>query len=123
MPHSTLNPAELHDPIPMGYSHTAAVPAGAELVLVAGQYASTVDGSVVSTDFAAQVRQTFANVGVALAAHGLDLSHVVQLYLDLGGVIRHNHHDVVEALGSRITAQHRKKILRNRPRTSADRPG
>lgn len=79
MTHATLNPEGLHDPVPFGYSHTATVPAGAELVLVAGQYGSGPDGAVVSADFAEQVRQTFRNVGVALAAHGLDLSHVVQL--------------------------------------------
>ena len=79
MPHTVLNPAELHDPIPFGYSHTASVPPGTELVLVAGQYGSSKDGAVVSTVFAEQVRHAFRNLGVALAAHRLDLSHVVQL--------------------------------------------
>ncbi|NYI03829.1 RidA family protein [Allostreptomyces psammosilenae] len=79
MAHAIVNPDGLHDPVPFGYSHTAAVPAGTELVLVAGQYGSGPDGSVVSTDFAEQVKQTFHNIGVALAAHGLDLGHVVQL--------------------------------------------
>ncbi|MFI8522400.1 RidA family protein [Streptomyces sp. NPDC085481] len=69
----------MHDPAPFGYSHTATVPAGTELVLIAGQYGSGPDGAVVSTDFSEQVEQAFRNVGVALAAHGLDLSHVVQL--------------------------------------------
>jgi enamine deaminase RidA (YjgF/YER057c/UK114 family) len=74
-----VNPAGLHDPVPFGYSHTVAVPAGRELVLVAGQYGSGADGALVSTDFAAQVERAFQNLGVALGAHGLDLSHVVQL--------------------------------------------
>jgi enamine deaminase RidA (YjgF/YER057c/UK114 family) len=79
MSHTIINPDGLHDPIPFGYSHTAAIPAGAELVLVAGQYGSGPDGMVVSADFAAQVEQAFRNLSVALAAHELDLSHVVQL--------------------------------------------
>ncbi|MFD5319080.1 RidA family protein [Streptomyces sp. NPDC127098] len=79
MAHTIVNPADLHDPVPFGYSHTAAVPAGTELVLVAGQYGSGPDGAVVSNDFTQQVKQTFHNLGVALAAHGLDLGHVVQL--------------------------------------------
>ncbi|HWJ67625.1 MAG TPA: RidA family protein [Nocardioides sp.] len=79
MSHTFVNPAGLHDPVPFGYSHTAVVPAGAELVFVSGQYGSGSDGEVVSTDFAAQVTQAFTNLEVALAAHGLDLSHVVQL--------------------------------------------
>lgn len=79
MAHAIVNPNGLHDPTPFGYSHTAAVPAGADLVLVAGQYGSGPDGAVVSTDFTQQVKQAFHNIGVALAAHELDVSHVVQL--------------------------------------------
>jgi enamine deaminase RidA (YjgF/YER057c/UK114 family) len=79
MSHAIVNPDGLHDPVPFGYSHTATVPAGTELVLVAGQYGSNTDGAVVSPDFAEQVQQAFHNLGVALAAHGLGLSHVVQL--------------------------------------------
>jgi enamine deaminase RidA (YjgF/YER057c/UK114 family) len=79
MSHAIVNPDGLHDPVPFGYSHTASVPAGKELVFVAGQYGSGPDGAVVSTDFTEQVQQAFRNVGVALAAHGLDLGHVVQL--------------------------------------------
>ncbi|MBW0117225.1 RidA family protein [Pseudonocardia abyssalis] len=79
MSHTVVNPDGLHDPVPFGYSHTAVIPAGAELVLVAGQYGSGADGAVVSPEFGDQVRQAFHNLGVALAAHGLDLGHVVQL--------------------------------------------
>lgn len=79
MAHAIVNPAGLHDPVPFGYSHTAAVPAGAELVLVAGQYGSGLDGAVVSADFGEQVAQAFRNVGTALAAHGLGLGDVVRL--------------------------------------------
>jgi len=79
MSHTIVNPDGLHDSLPFGYSHTAAIPAGTELVFVAGQYGSNLDGMVVSADFAGQVKQAFHNLSVALAAHGLDLSHVVQL--------------------------------------------
>ncbi|MGW8768958.1 RidA family protein [Streptomyces sp. NPDC055815] len=79
MAHALINPEGLHDPVPFGYSHTAAVPVGTELVLISGQYGSGPDGAVVSTDFTEQVKQAFRNIGVALAAHGLDLGHVVQL--------------------------------------------
>lgn len=73
------NPAGLHDPIPFGYQHTAAVAPGSGLVLVAGQYGSAPHGGVVSAEFDEQVRQAFGNVATALAAHGLELSHVVGL--------------------------------------------
>ena len=79
MTHAILNPAGLHNPVPWGYSHSASVPANTELVFVSGQYASSPEGAVVSNDFGEQVKQAFDNVALALAAHGLDLSHVVQL--------------------------------------------
>jgi enamine deaminase RidA (YjgF/YER057c/UK114 family) len=79
MPHTFVNPEDLHNPVPFGYSHTASIPPGTGLVLIAGQYGSKADGTVISPNFAEQVRQAFRNLGVALAAHGLDLSHVVQL--------------------------------------------
>lgn len=76
---SIVNPTELHDPTAFGYSHTVAIPAGADMVLVAGQYGSGAHGEVLSEDFAEQVAQTFRNLGTALAAHGLGLGNVVQL--------------------------------------------
>ncbi|MXM65146.1 hypothetical protein GR925_17275 [Streptomyces sp. HUCO-GS316] len=79
MAHTIVNPDGLHDPGPFGYSHTAGVPAGTELVFVSGQYGSGPDGMVVSNDFNEQVQQAFSNLGTALAAHGLDLTDVVQL--------------------------------------------
>jgi enamine deaminase RidA (YjgF/YER057c/UK114 family) len=79
MAHTTINPDGLHNPVPFGYSHTAAVPAGAELVFVSGQYGSGDDGRVTSAEFADQVKQAFSNLDTALAAHGLNLSNVVQL--------------------------------------------
>ncbi|MFI6569608.1 RidA family protein [Nocardia fluminea] len=78
-PHALVNPDGLHDPTPFGYSHTAVIPAGTELVLVSGQYGSRPDGAVVSPDFTEQVDQAFRNIATALAAHDLTLAHVVQL--------------------------------------------
>ena len=59
MSHAIVNPDGLHDPVPFGYSHTAAIAAGTDLVLVSGQYGSGPDGAVVSTEFAEQVQQAF----------------------------------------------------------------
>ncbi|HVI59620.1 MAG TPA: RidA family protein [Luteimonas sp.] len=61
------NPPGLYDPAPNGYSHVARLAPGTRCVLVAGQGGERVDGSL-SPDFRDQVRQAFANLGVALAA-------------------------------------------------------
>jgi enamine deaminase RidA (YjgF/YER057c/UK114 family) len=55
------------------------VTAGRDLVFVAGQYASSTDGRVVSPTFVDQVHRALDNLGVALAAHELTLADVVQI--------------------------------------------
>ena len=79
MPHSILNPTDLHNPAPFGYSHTARIPAGMGLLFISGQYASRTDGTVISAVFGEQVQHAFRNLDIALAAYGLGLSDVVQL--------------------------------------------
>ena len=64
-----LNPRDVHAPVGP-YSHTAVVPAGTELVFVAGQVGMSPDGSVPGA-FAEQAELTFANLRACLAAHGL----------------------------------------------------
>ncbi|TDC93560.1 RidA family protein [Actinomadura sp. 7K507] len=94
MPHSISNPSGLHKPAT--YSHVAT--ASGELVFIAGQYASDGNGQVVSTDFAEQVRQSFANLRTALASVGLDFEHVVQLR---SHIVAHDS-DKLAVLGKRI---------------------
>lgn len=88
-----VNPPGLHDPTTFGYSHTASAPAG-ELVFIAGQYGSDETGQTSSTDFASQVEQSFANLGTALHAVGLDYADVVRI----GTFIVDHDHDKFEAL-------------------------
>lgn len=72
-----LNPSDL--PTPPGYTQVVVARPG-RTVYVAGQVALDRDGRLVGEgDFLAQCRQTFANVGRALAAAGADFSHVVKL--------------------------------------------
>jgi enamine deaminase RidA (YjgF/YER057c/UK114 family) len=77
MSHTIINPATLHDPVGFGYSHVATT--SGEIVFIAGQYASDDTGQVVPGDFRAQVAKSLENLGKALAAVGLDYSHVVRV--------------------------------------------
>jgi 2-iminobutanoate/2-iminopropanoate deaminase len=72
-----VNPPDVHPPAGP-YSHTAAVPAGAELVFVAGQVGMTRDGAVPAA-FGEQAELAFRNVRACLAAHGLGVAAVVKL--------------------------------------------
>lgn len=79
MTSTITNPTGLHDPTRFGYSHVATVPAGSELVLVAGQYGSDGSGQTTSPDFADQVARSFVNLGTALEAAGVGYADVVQI--------------------------------------------
>jgi enamine deaminase RidA (YjgF/YER057c/UK114 family) len=72
-----INPEGLYDPSSNAYTHIAVVPAGQTLVFVSGQGGETADGSL-APDFRTQLRQAFANLGIALAAQGLTLQDVIK---------------------------------------------
>lgn len=64
---------------PLGlYSHVSRAKSG-DLVFIAGQVATAPDGSIVGVgDFAAQMRQVFANLGTALEAAGASFADVAK---------------------------------------------
>jgi|SRR5579864_4658884 len=71
------NPSTIHKPL--GYSHVAEI-ANGRLIYVAGQVALDADGALVGKDdYAAQVRQVFANLAAALSAVGATFHDVVKL--------------------------------------------
>ena len=65
-------------PTPAGYSHAVITDPGARLVLTSGQIGLTADGTV-AEGWEAQTRQTFVNLGIALAAAGASWANVVKL--------------------------------------------
>ncbi len=70
-----LNPEGMRAPAGM-YSHLARVPAGAQLIVVAGQVGMGPDET--PGDFEDQCAQAFANVGAALDAAGTGWTDVIQ---------------------------------------------
>ncbi len=73
-----VNPPDVH--VPTGYSHTAVVPAGTDLVFLSGQVGIRPDGSTPPT-LAEQSEQMFDNMAAALRVHGLDASSLIKLTL------------------------------------------
>lgn len=73
-----LNPATLHDPTPNGYSTAVIAPAGGRLAFVSGQGGQDAQGAL-APDFAAQVRQAYANLAAVLEAMGAAPAQVVKL--------------------------------------------
>lgn len=103
-----VNPPTLGDPTPNGYSTAVIVPAGARLAYVSGQGGQDSTGAL-SPDFAAQVKQAYANLRAALDALGARPDQVAKLTVfvvdhDMAklGVLTQN---VKEMFGETLPAQ------------------
>ena len=75
---SIVNPPNLGDPNPNGYSTAVIVPAGARIAYISGQGGQDSTGGL-SPDFAAQVKQAYANLGAALDGIGARPDQVAKL--------------------------------------------
>lgn len=73
-----VNPKNLYDPSPNGYSAAVIVPNGAKIAYISGQGGQDSTGGL-SPDFAVQVKQAYANLGAALDALGAKPDQVAKL--------------------------------------------
>ncbi|QHG69144.1 RidA family protein [Ensifer adhaerens] len=73
-----VNPKNLYDPTPHGYSTAVIVPAGARVAYISGQGGQDSTGGL-SPDFAVQVKQAYANLGAALEGLGARPDQVAKL--------------------------------------------
>ena len=74
-----LNPPGFFDPSHYGFTHVVTVPANTTLIYIAGQLGMHETGNLVAADFAAQLKQAFANLRAALAAVGATPEDVVKI--------------------------------------------
>jgi enamine deaminase RidA (YjgF/YER057c/UK114 family) len=75
---TVVNPKNLYDPTPHGYSTAVIVPAGARVAYISGQGGQDSTGGL-SPDFAVQVKQAYANLGAALEGLGARPDQVAKL--------------------------------------------
>lgn len=73
-----VNPKNLYDPTPNGYSTAVIVPREARLAYISGQGGQDSTGAL-SPDFAVQVEQAYANLRTALDALGARPDQVAKL--------------------------------------------
>lgn len=103
-----VNPKNLYDPTPNGYSTAVIVPAGAKVAYISGQGGQDSTGGL-SPDFAVQVKQAYANLRAALEGIGAKPDQVAKLTVfvvdhDMSklGVLTQN---VKEMFGDTLPAQ------------------
>jgi enamine deaminase RidA (YjgF/YER057c/UK114 family) len=73
-----VNPQNLYDPSPNGYSTAVITPRGGRLAYISGQGGQDSAGGL-SPDFAVQVKQAYANLRTALDALGAKPDQVAKL--------------------------------------------
>ncbi|OCP02882.1 MULTISPECIES: RidA family protein [unclassified Ensifer] len=73
-----VNPRNLYDPTPNGYSTAVIVPREARLAYISGQGGQDSTGGL-SPDFAVQVKQAYANLAAALDGLGARRDQVAKL--------------------------------------------
>jgi enamine deaminase RidA (YjgF/YER057c/UK114 family) len=73
-----INPKNLYDPTPNGYSTVVVTPPNARVAYISGQGGADHTGAY-SPDFAAQVQQAYANLQTALDSIGAKPSQVAKL--------------------------------------------
>ena len=103
-----VNPKNLYDPSPNGYSTAVITPPGARVAYISGQGGQDSTGGL-SPDFAAQVKQAYANLRTALEGIGAKPDQVAKLTVfvvdhDMSklGVLTQN---VKEMFGDALPAQ------------------
>lgn len=103
-----VNPKNLHDPSPNGYSTAVITPPGARVAYISGQGGQDSTGAL-SPDFAVQVKQAYANLRTALDGLGARPDQVAKLTVfvvdhDMSklGVLTEN---VKEMFGETLPAQ------------------
>ncbi len=75
---TVVNPRNLYDPTPNGYSTAVIVPGGARVAYISGQGGQDSTGAL-SPDFAVQVEQAYANLRTAIEALGARPDRVAKL--------------------------------------------
>ncbi len=79
MKREAVNPSELYEAVPFGFSH-AIESEGGRMLHLAGQVAWDAEANLVGEgDMAAQAAQAFANLTAVLAARGATAANVVRL--------------------------------------------
>jgi enamine deaminase RidA (YjgF/YER057c/UK114 family) len=103
-----VNPKNLYDPTPNGYSTAVIAPREGRVAYISGQGGQDSTGAL-SPDFATQVKQAYANLGAALEGIGAKPNQVAKLTIfvvdhDMSklGVLTQN---VKEMFGEALPAQ------------------
>ncbi|PWN71906.1 RidA family protein [Chryseobacterium phosphatilyticum] len=96
-----INPKELFNPGPYGFSHSISVESPFQMCFISGQSGGVGEHHVLAPDFQTQVKDALENLKIVLQSHSMTFDHVLKITLL---IVDHNQ----EKLG--IWAEEAKKV-------------
>ncbi|MGE8536469.1 MAG: RidA family protein [Chryseobacterium sp.] len=76
-----INPAELFNPGPYGFSHSISVKSPFQMCFISGQSGGTGENHLLADDFKIQVQNALKNLKIVLQSHSMTFDNVVKITL------------------------------------------
>lgn len=80
-PPQLINPAELFNPSPYGFSHSISVETPSRMCFISGQSGGVGKNHVLADDFKTQVQDALKNLHIVLQSHSMTFENVVKITL------------------------------------------
>ncbi|MFZ4928972.1 RidA family protein [Chryseobacterium sp. Mn2064] len=79
--HQIVNPKELFNPAPFGFSHSISVQSPFQMCFISGQSGGVGENHHLADDFATQVQNALENMRIVLQSHAMTFDDVVKITL------------------------------------------
>lgn len=76
-----INPAELFNPGPYGFSHSISVDSPSRICFISGQSGGVGENHVLADDFKTQVQDALKNLHIVLQSHSMTFENIVKITL------------------------------------------
>lgn len=76
-----INPAELFNPAPYGFSHSISVESPSRMCFISGQSGGVGENHVLADDFKTQVQDALKNLQIVLQSHSMTFDDIVKITL------------------------------------------
>ncbi|UTX49844.1 RidA family protein [Chryseobacterium sp. MA9] len=76
-----INPTELFNPGPYGFSHSISVDSSFQMCFISGQSGGVGENHVLADDFKTQVQEALKNLKIVLQSHFMTVENIVKITL------------------------------------------
>jgi len=80
-----INPAELFNPSPYGFSHSISIGSPSQMCFISGQSGGAGENHILADDFKTQVKDALKNLQIVLQSHSMTFENIVKITLLIVG--------------------------------------